>query len=58
MLVKHYPTLLGGVGRCLISVGCWSLQTNPTLSDNVEFQDQARNYGLFLITRTKMLDDV
>ena len=20
MLVKHYPTLLGGVGRCLISV--------------------------------------
>ena len=27
MLVKHYPTLLAGVGRCLISVGlCWMLE--------------------------------
>ena len=27
MLVKHHPTLLGGVGRCLISVGlCWLLE--------------------------------
>ena len=22
LLVKHYPTLLGGVGRCLIKAGC------------------------------------
>ena len=27
MLLKHYPTLLGGVGRCLINVGlCWMLE--------------------------------
>ena len=32
MSVKH-PTLLGGIGRCLISVGCLSMQTNPTLSN-------------------------
>ena len=26
-MFKHYPTLLGGVGRCLISVGlCWMLE--------------------------------
>ena len=35
---KHYPTLLGGVGWCLISVGCWSVQTNPTPSNNIGFQ--------------------
>ena len=58
MLVKHYPTLLGGVGRCLISVGCWGVQTNPTPPNNVGFQYQVQNYGVFLIMRTKLLDDV
>ena len=39
-------------------VGCWGVQTKPTLlSNNVGFQYQARNYGVVLITRTKMLYD-
>ena len=58
MLDKHYPTLLGGVGRCLVSVGCWSVQTNARSSKNVGFQYQARKYSVFLITRTKMLDEM
>ena len=40
MLVKHYPTLLGGVGRVrsvLDCVGCWSVQTNPTPSNRLYF---------------------
>ena len=53
MLVKHYPTLLGDVGRCLISVGCWSVQTNPTPSNNVGFQYQTRNYCVFLSRERK-----
>ena len=50
--------MLDGVWSVLDCVGCWSVQTNPTPSNNVGFQYQAQNYGVFLITRTKMWDDV
>ena len=51
---KHCPTLLDGVGRCLINVdcvGCWS-------ANNIGFRYHARIYGVLLIRRAKMLDDV
>ena len=35
--------------------GCWSVQTNPTPSNNVGVLYQAGNYGIYLITRTKAL---
>ena len=50
--------VLDGVWSVLDCVGCWSVQTNPKPSNNVGFQYQVRNCCVFLITRTKMLDDV
>ena len=64
MLVKHYPTLLGGIGWCLISVGlCWmlecsneSMQYHPTM---LNFSTRHEMMAYFWpLARTKMLDDV
>ena len=59
MLVKHYPTLLDGVGRCLISVvldaGVFKrIEHRQTMLD---FSTRHEIMALFLITRTKMLDE-
>ena len=59
MLVKHYPTLLGGVDQCWIVLNAGVFKRiHATPSNNVEFQYQAQNDGVFLIMRTKILDDV
>ena len=58
MLVKHYPTLLGGVGRV------WSVLNAGVFNESNTIQQcwisvyQERNYDVFLITRTKMSDAV
>ena len=58
ILAKHYPTLLGGVGRCLICVGlCWMLECAN--ESNTIQQCWISVPGLMiLITQAKMLDDV
>ena len=57
-MIQHCLMVLDGVRSVLNSVGCWSLQTNPTPSNNVGCQYRVRNYGVLLITRAKMLVDV
>ena len=53
MLVKHYPTLLRGIGLCfdhcwiVLTFGCWSVQTILTPSNNIGFQYQTRNWRIF-----------
>ena len=59
-IIQHCWVLLDGVRvwSVLDCVGCWSVHTNPTPSNNVGFRYHARNYGVLLIMRAKMLDDV
>ena len=53
MLAKH-STLFGGVGRCLTSVGCVSVQGIQHHLTVLEFGTRSHD----LITRAKMLDNV
>ena len=59
-LVKHYQTLLGGVGRCLISVGCWSVQTSRTPLTMLDFGTRHEIMAFFWSRERKcwtMLDE-
>ena len=57
-MIQHCWVVLDGIWSLLDCVGCWSVQTNPIPSNNVGFRYHARKYGVLLITRAKMLDDI
>ena len=58
MLVKHYPTLLGGVGRCLIIAGlCWMLECSNESNTIQQCWISVPGTKLWRTKMLKMLDE-